>query len=69
MYADRDRDAWGSELGIAGADAVILSQPSYVKAFAAVVGELPVEHWKPAFAFYGQTCAASRKTSRAGSAP
>ncbi len=42
-----DWGAWTSELGIAGANAVIISQPSYAKAFATVVNELPVEHWKP----------------------
>jgi predicted metalloendopeptidase len=38
---------WTSELGIAQVPAVIVSQPSYVKAFAATVNELPVERWKP----------------------
>jgi putative endopeptidase len=42
-----DWAAWTSELGIAQAPAVIVSQPSYLKAFAAAVNELPVDRWKP----------------------
>ncbi len=42
-----DWAAWTSELGIAQAPAVVINQPSYVKAFAATVEELPVERWKP----------------------
>ena len=42
-----DWAAWTTELGIAHAPALVISQPSYVKAFAATVNELPVERWKP----------------------
>jgi predicted metalloendopeptidase len=42
-----DWTAWIGELGIAQAPAIVIGQPSYVKAFAAAVNELPVEHWKP----------------------
>ena len=42
-----DWAAWTTELGIAGAPAVVVSQPSYFKAFAAVANELPVDSWKP----------------------
>ena len=42
-----DWAAWASELGIGAAPAVVISQPSYVKAFAAAVNDLPVETWKP----------------------
>ncbi len=42
-----DWSAWSSELGIASAPAIIISQPSYVKAMAATVNELPVSQWKP----------------------
>ena len=42
-----DWTAWTTELGIAQAPAVIISQPSYVKSFAATVNELPVDRWKP----------------------
>jgi putative endopeptidase len=42
-----DWAAWTGELGIAQAPAVVISQPSYVKAFAATVNELPVDRWKP----------------------
>ena len=42
-----DWTAWTTELGIAQAPAIVISQPSYVRAFAAAVNELPVERWKP----------------------
>ena len=42
-----DWTAWTTELGISQAPAVIISQPSYVKSFAATVNELPVDRWKP----------------------
>jgi predicted metalloendopeptidase len=42
-----DWAAWTSELGIASAPAVVVSQPSYLKTLAAMVDELPVEAWKP----------------------
>jgi predicted metalloendopeptidase len=42
-----DWATWTTELGIASAPAVIVSQPSYVRAFAAAVNGLPVDRWKP----------------------
>ena len=42
-----DWAAWTAELGITSAPAVIVSQPSYVKAFAETVREVPLERWKP----------------------
>jgi putative endopeptidase len=42
-----DWDAWTRELGVTGVSAVVVSQPSYLKAFAAAVNELPVDAWKP----------------------
>ena len=42
-----DWAAWTGELGISQAPAIVIGQPSYVKAFAAAVNELPVAHWKP----------------------
>ena len=42
-----DWQAWTTELGVSGNAAVIVSQPSYLKAFAGAVNELPVERWKP----------------------
>ncbi|MEW6323135.1 MAG: M13-type metalloendopeptidase [Acidobacteriota bacterium] len=42
-----DWAAWTADLGIAQAPALIVSQPSYVAAFAALVAELPVDRWKP----------------------
>ncbi|MBY0495204.1 MAG: M13 family peptidase [Cyanobacteria bacterium] len=42
-----DWDTWTKELGVNGAQAVVVSQPSYLKALAATVNELPVDAWKP----------------------
>jgi putative endopeptidase len=42
-----DWAAWTGELGISGAPAVVIAQPSYVKALAATVNEWPVDRWKP----------------------
>jgi putative endopeptidase len=42
-----DWAAWTTELGVSGNTALIVSQPSYLKAFSAAVNELPVDRWKP----------------------
>ncbi len=42
-----DWQAWTTELGVSGNPAVVVSQPSYLKAFAGAVNELPLERWKP----------------------
>ena len=42
-----DWDAWTKELGVNGVPAVVVNQPSYLKALAATVNDLPVEAWKP----------------------
>ncbi|HTH24787.1 MAG TPA: M13-type metalloendopeptidase [Vicinamibacterales bacterium] len=42
-----DWDAWTKELGVNGVPAVVVNQPSYLKALAATVNELPVDAWKP----------------------
>jgi putative endopeptidase len=42
-----DWAAWTTELGVNGVPAVVVNQPSYLKAFAASVNELPVDAWKP----------------------
>jgi predicted metalloendopeptidase len=42
-----DWAAWTAELGVNGNPAVVVSQPSYLKAFAGAVNELSVERWKP----------------------
>ncbi len=42
-----DWNAWTTELGVNNIPAVVVSQPSYVKALAATVNELPVDAWKP----------------------
>ena len=40
------------ELGVASAKAVIVAQPSYFKAMAALVDEVPVERWNPYLKFH-----------------
>jgi predicted metalloendopeptidase len=42
-----DWSAWTTELGVNGIPNVVVSQPSYVKALAAAVNDIPVESWKP----------------------
>ena len=42
-----DWETWTRELGVTSVPAVVVSQPSYLKAFAATVNELPVDAWKP----------------------
>jgi putative endopeptidase len=42
-----DWAAWTKELGVSGVPAVVVNQPSYLKALAATVNELPVDAWKP----------------------
>ena len=42
-----DWETWTKELGVGGIPNVVVSQPTYVKAFAAAVNELPVDAWKP----------------------
>lgn len=42
-----DWPAWTDELGISGAPAVVVNQPSYIKAFATAVNDTPVDRWKP----------------------
>jgi putative endopeptidase len=47
-----DWDAWADEAGVKGAGAVVVAQPSYFKAMAAAVGEIPVDRWKPYLKFH-----------------
>ena len=42
-----DWAVWLGELKVAGLPALIVAQPSYVKALAAAVAEWPVDRWKP----------------------
>ena len=42
-----DWTAWTTELGVTGVPSVVVNQPTYVKALAATVNEIPVESWKP----------------------
>jgi len=47
-----DWSAWAAELGVANAKAIIVAQPSYFKAMAAAVNELPLARWKPYLKFH-----------------
>ena len=47
-----DWSAWLQELGVANAKAVIVAQPSYFKAMAEAVNQLPVNRWKPYLKFH-----------------
>ena len=42
-----DWSAWTTELGVSSIPAVVVNQPSYLKALAAIVSEMPVDAWKP----------------------
>jgi predicted metalloendopeptidase len=42
-----DWAAWTTELGVNDVSALVVSQPSYLKALASTVNELPVDAWKP----------------------
>jgi len=42
-----DWDAWTKELGVGSVPAVVVSQPTYLKALASTVNELPVDAWRP----------------------
>jgi endothelin-converting enzyme len=42
-----DWAAWTTELGVNAVPSLVVNQPSYVKALAAVVNEVPVAAWKP----------------------
>src|SRR5688572_14646059 len=42
-----DWSAWTTELGVNGIPNVVVNQPSYLKALAAIVNEMPVDAWKP----------------------
>ena len=42
-----DWAVWTTELGVNGVPSLIVSQPSYLKAFAATVKDVPLERWKP----------------------
>ena len=42
-----DWAVWTTELGVNAVPSLIVSQPSYLKAFAATVREVPLDRWKP----------------------
>ena len=44
--------AWTGELGISAAPSVVVAQPSFVKALAAMVAAMPVDQWKPYLTFH-----------------
>ena len=47
-----DWDVWARELGVGDVAAVVVGQPSYFKAMAAAIAELPVDRWKPYLKFH-----------------
>ena len=47
QYPGFDWAAFTTELGVKEVPAVVVSQPSYLKALAATVNEVPVDRWKP----------------------
>ena len=47
QYPGFDWSVWAAELGVSHVPAVVVNQPSYLKALAATVNELPVDAWKP----------------------
>jgi putative endopeptidase len=47
-----DWPAWVDEVGIKDAAGVVVAQPSYFQAMAAVVGQMPVDRWKPYLKFH-----------------
>ncbi len=46
-YPGFDWAAWMATLKVSSLPAVVVAQPSYVKAFTAAVAEWPVDRWKP----------------------
>ncbi len=52
QFPGLDWSAWLQELGVANAKAVIVAQPSYFKAMADAVNQLPVDRWKPYLKFH-----------------
>jgi putative endopeptidase len=52
QFPGLDWSAWLQELGVASAKAVVVSQPSYFKAMAETVQQLPVDRWKPYLKFH-----------------
>ena len=50
-----DWSAWAEEMHVTGAKAVIIAQPSYFKAMAAMIAATPVERWKPYFKLHTAT--------------
>ncbi len=52
QFPGLDWTAWTGELGISNAPAVVIAQPSFVKALAATVAATPVDQWKPHLTFH-----------------
>jgi predicted metalloendopeptidase len=52
QFPGLDWSAWLQELGVANAKALIVAQPSYFKAMAEAVNQLPVDRWKPYLKFH-----------------
>jgi predicted metalloendopeptidase len=50
-----DWAAWADTLEVTDAKVVVVAQPSYFKAMAAAIADLPVERWKPYLKFHTAT--------------
>ncbi|MEZ5288819.1 MAG: M13 family metallopeptidase [Vicinamibacterales bacterium] len=46
-YPGFDWSAWLAELGVSEVPSILVNQPSFLEAFAAIVDKTPVERWKP----------------------
>jgi predicted metalloendopeptidase len=53
-----DWAGWAEAIGLQDVKTVVVRQPSYFKAFAAAVNEIPVDRWKPYLAFHTATALA-----------
>ncbi|HET7216693.1 MAG TPA: M13-type metalloendopeptidase [Vicinamibacterales bacterium] len=58
QFPGLDWNTLAQELGVSSAKAVIVAQPSYFKAMAALVNEMPVDRWKPYLKFHTATALA-----------
>jgi putative endopeptidase len=58
QFPGMDWSAWADELDVTGAKAVIVAQPSFFKAMAAAVNQIPLDRWKPYLTFHTATALA-----------
>jgi putative endopeptidase len=58
QFPGMDWKAWIEELHLTDATAVVVAQPSYFKAMAVAVKEIPLDRWKPYLKFHTATALA-----------